>query len=187
MRFYLILLVFCQFLASSAAISPIGFGVKMKEPIPAGSPLVFPSIHGENLEGKSFKIPEDLASEKNILLVPFKRKQQEDVNTWILGMTDFLLEHPEFSLYELPTIKQMNFFIRLNINNGMRYGIDSKEQREHTITFYLDKESFKSRLEIPNEDNIHIYLVDKEANILWQSVGLADEVKLSELKGLLAK
>ena len=72
--------------------------------------------------------------------------------------------------------------MRLNINNGMRYGIASKESREQTITLYLDKGSFKSRLLIPNENEIQIFLLNKEGYISWRASGLAKPEKVKSLK-----
>jgi len=141
---------------------------------------VFPKVIGSNLEGKKFRIPDDLDSDRNVLIVAFQRKQQEDINPWINELKK--IKNNKLSIYEVPTLEQMNNFVRFNINNGMRYGIPSKEQREKTITLYLDKESFKKRLVIKTEDEIIVFVVDRSGKILHRETGLFSNAKLQKLK-----
>ena len=173
-------IIFCS--SANAAIFPILWGPSSKKPIPQTSSQSFPSVKGMNLEGDKFLLPGDLSAELNIVIVPFERTQQEDVNTWIEALDGFVANNKEIELYELPTLKNFNLFMRLIINNGMRYGIDSKESREHTITLYLDKESFKSRLSIPNENQIQIFLINQQGEIFWRESGLANAQKIQTLK-----
>jgi hypothetical protein len=84
---------------------------------------------------------------------------------------------PEIEFYELPTIRKMNFLYRSFINSGMRAGIPSEQTRRRTITLYIDKTPFKRDLLIPTEDNIHIFLIDKEGKIFWRGEGPFTEEK----------
>ena len=116
------------------------------------APSAAVTINGHKIgKVQSIHFTNDLSGKLNIVIVAFKRNQQEDVNTWIEALGGFVKANSDIELYELPTLKNFNMLMRLNINNGMRYGIASKESREQTITLYLDKGSFKSRLLIPNE------------------------------------
>jgi hypothetical protein len=63
----------------------------------------------------------------------------------------------------------------------MRAGIPDQTARERTITLYLDKEGFKSALDIPNENDIYLLLVEQNGNILWRTTGEYTEDKASEL------
>ena len=183
---FLILLV-SLFLALpvNAALLPIGPGEISKIESFSDSLKAFPLVKGINLEGDEISIPADLEGKKKLLLVAFKRKQQEDVNTWLTATRPLLEANSSFSVYELPTIKKMNFLIRLNINNGMRYGIDSKTQRLRTVTLYLDKERFKALLGINTEDQIYAFLLDENNEIIYRRSGLADSQKIKELEELL--
>lgn len=171
--------------AVSAAIFPIGWGPVTKEVIVDDSFARFPQVTGMNLEGKKFHLPEDFAAEKNIVIVAFKRKQQADINTWLYALSDFVLSRDDLEMYELPVLKKFNFLMRFNINNGMRYGIDSKDARNKTVTVYLEKEDFRKSLNIPHEDSIYIFLIDREANVIWRSSGSASDAKISELKAII--
>lgn len=145
----------------------------------------FPKLTAINLEGDKISIPGDLVGKKKLILIAFERKQQQDINTWLSASLDLVEAHPELSVYELPVIKEMNVFIRFNINNGMRYGIDSKSQREHTLTVYIDKDQFNSSLDIETNKEIICFLLDENNRIIYREAGLADTQKIQKLEKLL--
>ncbi len=181
MRKILVIFVsLCSF--AQAAILPIASGPISKIEFFSSGSKLFPKVSGSNLEGDVVSIPEDLEGENKLLLVAFKREQQEDVNTWLEATVDLLKKHSDFAVYEIPTIKEMNFLMRFNINNGMRYGIPSKSQRENTITLYIDKEKFKTILKIETEDEIHVFLVNDKAEIVWRAQGLASESFINSIE-----
>jgi len=167
--------------SAEAAIFPIGWGPASKKPIPQAMDQSFPHLKGMNLEGDKIFLPEGLEGKLNLVVIAFKRKQQEDVNTWIEALEGFVDQHKDLELYELPVLKKFNIFTRLSINNGMRYGIGSKESREKTITIYLDKESFKSRLAIANEDSILVLLMNQQGQIFWRQEGRANKEGIEDL------
>lgn len=171
--------------SASAAIMPISWGPVSKKSIGQGSSKQFPNLRGLNLEGDQVDLPDDFKTKFNILIIAFKREQQEDVNTWIQDLDLYVKQRSDLELYELPILKQFNPLMRFNINNGMRYGIPNQTSREHTITSYLDKASFKSRLLIPSEDEILSLLVNSEGQILWRSTGLSSPEKIESLKTIL--
>jgi hypothetical protein len=131
----------------------------------------FPLVSGFNLNRKEFEFPRDFGGKLNLVIVPFQQYQQEIVNTWIPAVQEIESSFPGFIYYELPTIYKMPMLSRTFINEGMRAGIPDQTARERTITLYLDKDEFKSALAIPNEDEIHILLVNKEGAILWRATG----------------
>jgi hypothetical protein len=132
----------------------------------------FPQVSGYNLMRQEFTFPEDFQGDYNLVIIPFQQVQQRDVNTWLPAAQEIERTVPGFVYYELPTIYRLPTLSRTFINEGMRAGIPDQTARERTITFYLDKEIFKSALGITTEENIQIFLVDKEGTILWQEEGL---------------
>lgn len=165
-----------------AAWLPISWGPADSKLISQGSSEVFPVVHGMNLEGDKMILPQDLAGTLDIVIIAFKREQQEDVDTWTKALDAYVQDNPKIKLYELPTLKTFNMFMRFNINNGMRYGIANKQSRKQTITLYIDKKSFKSRLLIPNENHIQILLLNNKGRIFWRESGLANQEKIKALK-----
>ena len=143
--------------------------------------LHFPLVSGYNLDREEIEFPRDFGGNLNLVIVPFQQYQQTIVNTWIPFAQQTEKTFPRFMYFELPTIYNMPAFARGLINEGMRAGIPDQTARERTITLYLDKEPFKSALGIESEDDIHLFLVDKEGEILWHSTGEFSESKAEEL------
>ncbi|MFO8036596.1 MAG: hypothetical protein R6U57_08245 [Anaerolineales bacterium] len=145
----------------------------------------FPLVSGFNLERQEFEFPRDFEGELNLVIVPFEMRQQQDVNTWVPTAQELERSFPGFVYYELPTIYKLPTLSRTFINEGMRAGIPDQKARERTITLYLDKGRFKQALGIDTEEVIHLFLVDKEGDILWEEQGVYAEDKAQELRAVL--
>ena len=166
-----------------AAILPLLPGPVNKGEIEVTEAKIFPELKSKNLEGKEYLLPKDLDTEISILVLAYKRKQQKNVDAWLTAIKENKLDIcPSIKSYELPVLKQFNPFIRFNIDNGMRYGIDDKDKREHVLSIYVDKESFNKSLNITSEEDVHILVIRKNGNILWQEEGDVNEEKLTALK-----
>ncbi len=131
----------------------------------------FPTVEGSNLQRESLTLPEDFEGDLNIVLVPFQRWQQGLVDTWVGPARALEKDNPRLRYYELPTIESRNWLSRTFINEGMRAGIPDPTARQRTITLYLDKEHFKEALDIDTEKTIHVFLVDRTGEIIWQERG----------------
>lgn len=141
----------------------------------------FPVVSGFNLDRQEFEFPRDFGGDFNLVIVPFQQYQQQLVNTWIPFAQDMEASYPGFVYYELPTIYEMPLLSRTFLNEGMRAGIPDQTARERTITLYLNKETFKSALEIPSEEDIYLFLVNREGEILWRSTGAHTPEKAGDL------
>lgn len=137
----------------------------------------FPTVSGFNLERREYELPGDLAGQLNVLFVPFLRRQQEDVDSWVPFVSGLEAETPGLAYYELPTIYRMPALSRLFLNEGMRAGIPNRKARERTITLYLDRAKFMRAAGIPDENQIHVLLVDRDGRILWRETGRFDDEK----------
>lgn len=145
----------------------------------------FPVVSGFNLNRQELEFPRDFLGDLNLVIIAFQQPQQSVVNTWLPFAQELEQKIPGFIYYELPTIYEMPAFSRTFINEGMRAGIPDQTARERTITLYLDKETFKSALDISNEDEIYIFLVDQDGSIFWRSSGEFTEDKAKGLLGTL--
>ena len=105
---------------------------------------------------------------------------------WHQGLVDQsinLLESNEMDLthniIEVPTIRKTNKLNEIYLDGVMRAGIRDDRIRNRTITAYLNKEEFKKDLDIPNEDTIYWFLIEKGSNnILIQGEGIITEREL---------
>lgn len=141
----------------------------------------FPVVTGNNLDRQVFEFPRDFEGELNLVIIPFLQRQQLDVNTWIPAAQELERSFRGVIYYELPTINNRPALSRTFINEGMRAGIPDQTSRNRTITLYLDKETFKSALDITSENVISLFLIDRQGNILWRDEGVFSEGKLSGL------
>ena len=141
----------------------------------------FPEVEGTNLEGKEFVLPRDFEGKLNIVFVAFQREQQLAVNTWLPTAT--LLEnlHKGLRYYELPIHSSINPIARWCLNRAMRVGIRYPGSHEKTIALYINKDPFRKALDISGEDNIHIFVLNEEAQVVWHSEGSCDAEKAKNL------
>ncbi len=147
--------------------------------------MQFPQVSGSNLEGRRYRLPNDLEGEINLLFIPFQRWHQEWVDTWVPFARQLQAEQPGFRYYELPTLPRMNPLYRMSLDYGMKMGILDRAAREATITLYLDKESYRKALEIPDEETVIVMLVNRRGEILWRSEGPFDARKGESLRRVL--
>jgi hypothetical protein len=145
----------------------------------------FPSLQGIDLTGANRPLPESLIGNHHILAIAFKRKQQEEVDTWINEMPSVIGKNEQVSFYEVPLIHKVNAPYRFWINNGMRSGISQPEARLRTITVYTEKEQFLELLGM-NTNNIYLLLINKNGRILWRAEGSANKEKIDALKNAIS-
>jgi hypothetical protein len=179
-----ICLAVVMLLATGASHAP-GADSAMEETMGAAQGT-FPKLTASNLQKKPLSLPGDFAGDRNLLLIAFQRKQQEDVDTWLREMKRFE-SSPDFYYYELPTISKLNPIARWFINRGMRSGIPDPEARARTITLYLDKTEFKKTLNLPDESQIYAILVDRAGRVHWRAEGDFDEAKAAGLQQALSR
>ncbi len=141
----------------------------------------FPQVSGSNLLGNEIHLPEQLDAKLNVLVVAFQRWHQLVVDTWVPFLESLAEKHPDVDYYELPTIRRMNWLYRTMLDRGMRAGIPSEETRRRTITLYIHKEPFKNELAIPDESDVHLFLVKPEGEVLWRASGEFTEEKGNSL------
>ena len=149
--------------------------------------MQFPSVSGNDLLRNKVSLPDDLSSGLNVLIVAFQQWHQGLVNSWVPLLDNMVEKHHDFDYYELPTIRKMNWLNRSIIDNGMRAGIPSRDTRRRTITLYIDKEPFKKKLQIPDESDIHLFLVSNDGEVLWTESGAISEEKADSLTSAIEK
>lgn len=133
--------------------------------------MKFPQVTGSNLLRQKVSLPQELPGELFILLVAFQQRHQALVDSWIPWVANIEGSFPGVQFYELPVIQNLNFLAQTFINEGMRAGIPNRSSRQKTITLYLDKIAFRNALDIPNEETIWVFLVDRSGNVLWRMAG----------------
>ncbi len=142
----------------------------------------FPKIEGSNLEGRKYKLPQDLDGKLNVVIMPFLREQQELVDQWVFFLMDLFQKKPELRFYEIPTLQARDKYFQMAVDEAMRAGIPDKSARERTITIYTNRDEFLPKLNIEGLEIIQIFLLNKDGQILWRSEGEFTKQKGIELK-----
>ena len=137
--------------------------------------MQFPVHTFSNLAKQKKKIPDELDGDYQLMIVAFQRKHQQLVDTWFAAGDTLEQTYNKpgnlFRYYEIPTIYKMGFIRRSLLNTGMRSGVKAQAARERTFTIYIDKTPFNKTLQIPNETDIHLFLLNGTGKVIWRCQG----------------
>ena len=137
--------------------------------------MQFPVHTFSNLAKQKKKIPDELAGDYQLMIVAFQRNHQQLVDTWFAAGDALELAYnkpgKQFQYYEIPTIYKMGFIRRALLNTGMRTGVKAQAARERTFTIYIDKAPFTKTLQIPDETDIHLFLLNDTGKVIWRCQG----------------
>lgn len=137
--------------------------------------MQFPVHTFSNLAKQKKKIPDELSGDYQLMIVAFQRWHQDLVDTWFASgdQLEKIYNKPgkQFRYYEIPTIYKMGPIRRAFLNTGMRSGVKAQAARERTFTIYIDKLPFRQTLHIPDETDIHLFLLNKKGKVVWRCQG----------------
>jgi hypothetical protein len=167
--------------------SPLPALAQAQEASMPDSALHFPVVQGLSLTGRHVALPADFEGDLNVVLVAFKRHQQDDVDTWTPRLRELAAGRPGLRVYELPTLASSYRIMRPFIDGGMRGGIPDSAVRAATITLYISKGPYKAALRIPSEDDIHVFLVERGGRIRWRAVGPLTAAAAAQLEAALRR
>jgi len=146
------------------------------------SAVRFPSFVAHDLNGRQVVVPRDAPTELTLVVVAFQRWHQADVDRWLRSAAPLLAQHPELDYLELPVLRRFNRVTRWWIDQGMRSGIPGQDQRARVVTLYTDKQAFRKRAGIAGEEAIHLFLIQRDGEILWRERGGVTPVALATLE-----
>ncbi len=145
-------------------------------------PATFPTLSGESLSRQQMTLPEDFEGEINLVFVAFRRRHQDDVDEWLRRLGDIESSHSGLAVYEVPLLIRYPRFYRQWIDDGMRSGIPDPRTRSRTVTVYTNRRSFLDRMGLPDESEILLVLLDREAGMVWTHVGAHTEQASAALR-----
>ena len=141
----------------------------------------FPEVAGRDIDGNDFVVPTDFAGDLNLVLMAFTREHQYDVNTWLPHVRELESSRQGFRVYEVPTLWEMNWLQRKQLDFWMSTGIQDPLARATTITLYTDLQALQPALALPDFDTIQVLLVDRDGLVVWRSEGAFSKAKLEGL------
>ena len=146
----------------------------------------WPQMSGTTLLGEDFILPDQFESDLNLVVIGFKRRHQEDINTWIDAYANSDLKEKNIGFYEVPVVYEMEFSQRFFLNNAMKFGVPDEDQKRRTVTVFLDRSKFLKTMNM-DEDLIYALLVQKDGTILWMTNGVVSEQSMNGLKEAIAQ
>jgi len=120
---------------------------------------LFPTICGKNLNKQKKSIPDDYTDKNLVVITAFQRWHQELVDNMISNLEQLNVDDTHY-IIEVPVVSQLSLLRRMRLDAIMRVGIRDYTIRERTVTVYTDKEEFKQKLGIKNEEEIHWFIVN---------------------------
>lgn len=147
----------------------------------------FPEIEARGLDGRTYRVPEELEGERNILLVAFHRHQQRAIDQWLPPLLELEQRVPGVRVYELPTISRSWSPMRWFIDAGMTRGIPDPDARARTLTTYTAVEDVVEALGLPGTETIAVVMVNRGGRIEWQGGGDFDKIRFSALTAALER
>lgn len=138
----------------------------------------FPSIQGNNLNKEKKVVPDDFVDKNLVIIVAFQQWHQPLVDESILLLEENGLGETH-NIIEVPTVQKTNKLAEIYLDGIMRAGIRDDRIRNRTITAYLDKNQFLEILDIPSDETIYWFLIEKNSkDILARGYGIIAEKDL---------
>lgn len=144
--------------------------------------MIFPTVIGQNLQGKAFSFPHGLEGEFNLLVLAFHPSQQIQVQSWAPSLRSLCAQYATLHHYEVPVLADYDHQSRVFITMSMRQQITDPAQRHMVIVLYLDKAAFLKQLNLPDQNSVYTLLVEREGQVLWQEQGFHTSPKSDRLR-----
>src|SRR5512142_3000291 len=114
----------------------------------------FPQLAARDLGGREVALPAGLPGEWNVVIVAFRRQQQELVDSWVPWLEDLAATTPGLRFAELPAIGLRWQPARPVIDGGMAAAIRDQQTRQRTLTVYTDLRRVTAPLGIGDQNTI---------------------------------
>ena len=145
---------------------------------------IFPSVQGNNLNKKSKTVPDDFVDKDLIVIVAFQQWHQPIVDETIQALEENGIGETH-NIIEVPIVQKSSKLSEIYLDGIMRAAIRDDTVRNRTITAYINKEEFKTALEIPDEQTIYWYLIKKDSNVIKKKgYGVISDKEIADIKQL---
>lgn len=144
-------------------------------------PTVLPEVSSYNLEKTKVALPSGFTAPVNLLVLIFDQDRQKEADTWIPEVKQLSGSKQELDYYLLPIFPRQNFLSRWWTNSSMRSSTPDATTWKWTVPLYLNKQEFKTKLNIHSDRDTVVLLVDKTGKVLWRNSGPATPEKKNSL------
>jgi hypothetical protein len=148
--------------------------------------ISFPRLAARDLDGRQVMLPAGLPGEWNVVIIAFRRQQQELADSWVPWLEERAAEMPWLRFAELPAIGLQWQPARQVIDGGMAAAIGDQQTRRRTLTVYTDLRRVTAPLGIGDRNTIWLFLADRAGRVRWRGSGGWDPATAASLAGALA-
>jgi len=147
--------------------------------------LSFPRLAARDLDGREVMLPAGLPGEWNVVVIAFRRQQQELVESWVPWLEERAAVMPWLRFVELPAIGLQWQPARPVIDGGMAAAVRDQQTRRRTLTVYTDVRRVTAPLGIGDRSTIWLVLVDRAGQVRWCGSGGWDAAAAASLAAAL--
>ena len=147
--------------------------------------ISFPRLAARDLDGRDVMLPAGLPGEWNVVVIAFRREQQELADSWVPWLEQRAAVMPRLRFVELPAIGLQWQPARPVIDGGMAAAIRDQQTRRRTLTVYTDVRRVTVPLGIGDRSTIWLFLVDRAGRVRWRGSGGWDAAAAATLAAAL--
>ena len=142
----------------------------------------FPRLEARSLEGRTYRLPDDLKGEHNVVIVGFEWWQQTLIDSWVPPLRGLAGRRPGVRFYELVAVPRSRLPARGVIDGGMVAGPPDRETRARTLTAYTDLGQLLVALGLKGTADVAVLLTNRAGRILWRASGAHDAASRAALE-----
>ncbi len=146
----------------------------------------FPRLAARDLDGREVALPAGLPGEWSVVIIAFRREQQELVDSWVPWLEQRAAADPRLGFAELPALGLQWQPARPVIDGGMAAAIRDQKTRRRTLTVYTDIRRVTVPLWISDRSTIWLFLVNRAGQVRWRGSGGRDAATAAALTAALA-
>lgn len=151
----------------------------------SAQPAHFPATTSYSLSKVKVTIPAGLTGTRNLLVLSFENGDTPEIDHWTSAAQSLTDRNAGLSYYVLPISEQKNPLYRWWDNSAMRSDFSNPKLWPQVVPLYVNENSFRRQLQIPNGSQLVVLLTDRSGNILWRTSGPPDPQKLASLQAQL--
>jgi hypothetical protein len=133
--------------------------------------ISFPQLGARDLDGHEATLPAGLPGEWNVVIIAFRRQQQELADSWVPWLEERAAVTPWLGFAEIPAIGLRWRAARPVIDGGMAAAVRDKRTRRRTLTVYTDLRRVTAPLGISDRNTIWLFLTDRAGRVRWRGSG----------------
>jgi hypothetical protein len=156
-----------------------------------GKSQVIENITGETIDRKRISMPEDVKGKYTLLCFASSTKAQKDLESWLdpvyqkfIAKTGIMDDMFDVNVFFIPLVKGSNQMFAENMKRKFRETAQS-DLRPHVLFSESNSEQLISALKMSSGEIPYLFLLDKDAKIIYRTNGGYTEDKFDRIDELI--